>query len=153
MDCTDPKVCSEIQKEEPVMGSLVDSLAFFHVNTRFMSIFLKPSTWHLNFAALVARSSTAAVSRIAPCCLMLISSIRRSLHAVIYIHEPSETALCAARAPPRRRVRSRARKTRLQNKASRSSKSPYPSRGRDTRPVGRRRIKRGARARRRASAR
>ena len=76
----------------------------------------------------------AVMSRIAPCCLMLISSIRRSLHAVIYIHELSETALCAARASPRRRVRSRARKTRLQNKAPRSPRRSYPSRGIDLRP-------------------
>ena len=83
---------------------------------------------------LSTRSSAVAMSRIAPCCLMLISSIRRSLHAVIYIHELSETALCAARASPRRRVRSRARKTRLQNKAPRSPRRSYPSRGRDLRP-------------------
>ena len=76
----------------------------------------------------------AVMSRIAPCCLMLISSIRRSLHAVIYIHELSETALCAARASPRRRVRSRARKTRLQNKAPRSPRRSYTSRGIDLRP-------------------
>jgi len=84
----------------------------------------------LSTACIHPRSSAVAMSRIAPCCLMLISSIRRSLHAVIYIHELSETALCAARASPRRRVRSRARKTRLQNKAARSPRRPYPSRER-----------------------
>ena len=51
-----------------------------------------------------ARCSAVASSKIAPCCLRVSSSLRRSLHAARYIHERSETALCAARAPPRRRV-------------------------------------------------
>ena len=128
-----------------------DSCAQFDVlrklSTRsFKELETCPGTLH-------AGSSAVAMSRIAPCCLMLISSIRRSLHAVIYIHELSETALCAARASPRRRVRSRARKTRLQNKAPRSSRRSYSSRGGDLRPVRRRRMTCGARAHRRASTR
>ena len=54
-----------------------------------------------------------AKSRTAPWCAKVTSSHRRSLHAARPIHERSETALCAARAPPRRRVGSRARETRF----------------------------------------
>ena len=54
-----------------------------------------------------ARRSVAPRFRIAPWCPRVSSILRRSLHAARYIHERSETALCAARAPPRRRVGSR----------------------------------------------
>ena len=54
-----------------------------------------------------ARRTAAAKSRIAPWCPRVSSILRRSLHAARSIHERSETALCAARAPPRRRVGSR----------------------------------------------
>ena len=53
-----------------------------------------------------ARHSAAAKSRIAPWCPRVSSILRRSLHAARSIHERSETALCAARAPPRRRFES-----------------------------------------------
>ena len=54
-----------------------------------------------------AHHSAVAKSRIAPWCPRVSSILRRSLHAARYIHERSETALCAARTPPRRRVGSR----------------------------------------------
>ena len=54
-----------------------------------------------------AHHSAVAKSRIAPWCPRVSSILRRSLHAARSIHERSETALCAARAPPRRRVGSR----------------------------------------------
>ena len=54
-----------------------------------------------------ARRSVAPRFRIAPWCPRVSSILRRSLHAARSIHERSETALCAARAPPRRRVGSR----------------------------------------------
>ena len=106
------------------------SLVLSFVLSQLVAFYIAPKMVVSSYSG----SSAAAMSRIAPCCLMLISSIRRSLHAVIYIHELSETALCAARASPRRRVRSRARKTRLQNKAPRSPRRSYPSRGIDLRP-------------------
>ena len=51
-----------------------------------------------------AHHSAVAKSRIAPWCPRISSILRRSLHAARSIHERSETALCAARAPPGRRV-------------------------------------------------
>ena len=51
-----------------------------------------------------ARSSAVAKSRIAPWCPRVSSILRRSLQGASPTHERSETALCAARAPPRRPV-------------------------------------------------
>ena len=60
-----------------------------------------------------ARSSAAAKFRIAPWCPRVTSIIYQSLHAARYIHERSETARCAARAPPRRRFEASGRGARF----------------------------------------
>ena len=60
-----------------------------------------------------ARYAAVVKSRIAPWCFRVSSILRRSLQGARPIHERPETALCAARAPPRRRVGSRVRETRL----------------------------------------
>ena len=62
-----------------------------------------------------ARSSVAPRFRIAPWCPRISSSLRLFLQGARPTHERSETGLCAARAPPRRRVGSRARETRFCN--------------------------------------
>ena len=60
-----------------------------------------------------ARSSAAVKFRIAPWCPRVTSIIYQSLHAARYIHERSETARCAARAPPRRRFEASGRGARF----------------------------------------
>ena len=60
-----------------------------------------------------ARSSAAAMSRMAPWCPRVSSILRRFLQGARPIHKRPETTLCAARAPPRRRVGSRVRETRF----------------------------------------
>ena len=60
-----------------------------------------------------ARSAAAARFRIAPWCPRVTSIIYQSLHAARYIHERSETARCAARAPPRRRFEASGRGARF----------------------------------------
>ena len=61
---------------------------------------------------LCARTGAAICFRVS-CCLRVSSIHRRFLQGPRPTHERSETARCAARAPPRRRFGARARETRF----------------------------------------